>query len=308
MAFVNVGVIYGAVIGVAIGGGIWLILQAVAKPRRSSVLHRVAHQVSDISDEAFQVVTRVDQDHHFLIQSCAQLLKKFGASDEKLQIELNRAQSPLTVSEFRARQAMWGLWGGVVVFGVTAILGIFSLLQPVSILILPFLAGLCAMFGYKIHLSRIAQRQISVLEQQIPVVWEFLSLSLAAGENLNDALIRISSVGQGIFIDELKSVVSKHAEGESLNKCLEELSKKYELSNLTRGIEQVLIALHRGTPLVGVLQALAQDSREDQKRQLLESAGKKEVLMLIPLVFVILPITVLFAVFPGLFAVQIGFS
>jgi tight adherence protein C len=80
-----------------------------------------------------------------------------------------------------------------------------------------------------------------------------------------------------------------------------------QLAPVTRGLEQILGALDRGSPLAAVLQAQAQDAREDSKRDLLEKAGKKEVVMLIPLVFLILPVTILFAVFPGLLVIQTGF-
>ena len=43
----------------------------------------------------------------------------------------------------------------------------------------------------------------------------------------------------------------------------------------------------------------AGDARGVAKRELLESGGKKEVLMMIPVVFLILPVTVLFAIYPG---------
>ena len=39
------------------------------------------------------------------------------------------------------------------------------------------------------------------------------------------------------------------------------------------------------------------------KRQLLEAGGKKEIAMMVPVVFIILPITILFALFPGLIAI-----
>jgi len=65
--------------------------------------------------------------------------------------------------------------------------------------------------------------------------------------------------------------------------------------------------LERGTPLAEVLRAQAQDARDEAKRELLEVAGKKEVAMLVPLVFLILPITVIFAIFPGIAVLQMGF-
>jgi tight adherence protein C len=38
----------------------------------------------------------------------------------------------------------------------------------------------------------------------------------------------------------------------------------------------------------------------------MESGGRKEVLMMVPVVFLILPVTVVFAVFPSLLTLQIG--
>ena len=39
----------------------------------------------------------------------------------------------------------------------------------------------------------------------------------------------------------------------------------------------------------------------------MEAGGRKEVLMMVPVVFLILPVTVLFAVFPGLWVLRVGF-
>ena len=42
------------------------------------------------------------------------------------------------------------------------------------------------------------------------------------------------------------------------------------------------------------------------RRDLMESAGRKEIGMMVPLVFGVLPLTVVFAVFPGLAAISLG--
>ncbi len=46
--------------------------------------------------------------------------------------------------------------------------------------------------------------------------------------------------------------------------------------------------------------AQAQDVREAGHRALMEEGGRREVLMLVPVVFLMLPVTILFAVFYGL--------
>jgi tight adherence protein C len=48
-----------------------------------------------------------------------------------------------------------------------------------------------------------------------------------------------------------------------------------------------------------VLHAQAADAREAGRRSLIESGARREVLMMVPVVFLILPVTVLFAFWPG---------
>ena len=58
---------------------------------------------------------------------------------------------------------------------------------------------------------------------------------------------------------------------------------------------------------MGDLRAQAQDVREMGRRELMEAAGRKEIQMMVPLVFGILPLTVIFAVFPGISLMRLGF-
>ena len=55
--------------------------------------------------------------------------------------------------------------------------------------------------------------------------------------------------------------------------------------------------------LAEVLRAQAADVREAGKRRLLEAGGRKEIAMMVPVVFLVLPVTVLFALFPGLISI-----
>ena len=55
-----------------------------------------------------------------------------------------------------------------------------------------------------------------------------------------------------------------------------------------------------------MLRAQAADVREEGRRKLMELSGKKEVGMLVPVVLFVLPITVLFAVYPSLAVLKVG--
>jgi tight adherence protein C len=65
------------------------------------------------------------------------------------------------------------------------------------------------------------------------------------------------------------------------------------------------VAIERGTPLADVLHAQAADVREAQRRALIESGARQEVLMMVPVVFLVLPVTVVFAFWPGLVGLRL---
>ena len=152
-----------------------------------------------------------------------------------------------------------------------------------------------------------ARRRLARLADELPVVLELLALSLSAGEGITDAVRRVSRVGSGELAREFAGVVAAVATGIPFPVALDTLARDLDLPPLRRGVDQVLGALERGTPLAEVLLAQAQDARDDARRGFLEAAGRREIAMLVPLVFLILPVTVVFAVFPGLLVLQTGF-
>ena len=92
-----------------------------------------------------------------------------------------------------------------------------------------------------------------------------------------------------------------------MSDALAGVARRTSVVSVARFVEGVIVALERGTPLADVLRAQAQDVREMGRRELMEAAGRKEIQMMVPLVFGILPLTVIFAVFPGISLMRLGF-
>jgi tight adherence protein C len=138
-------------------------------------------------------------------------------------------------------------------------------------------------------------------------VLEFLTLSLTAGEGMLDAIRRVADAGSGELPGEFARLVAAVRAGVPMGHALAELRDGLDHPALSRAIDQVLGALERGAPLAAVLRAQAGDAREDAKRTIIELAGRKEIAMLVPLIFLILPVTVAFALFPGYLVLQAGF-
>jgi tight adherence protein C len=170
----------------------------------------------------------------------------------------------------------------------------------------PVLAAALGAAARDWQLQRAAQRRLARISAELSAVLEFLTLSLTAGEGILDAIRRVARVGSGELPGEFAGVVAVVGTGVPLPIALRTLRDELGHPALSRALDQVLGALERGAPLASVLAAQAGDAREESKRTIIELAGRKEIAMLVPLIFLILPVTVAFALFPGYIVLQAG--
>jgi tight adherence protein C len=302
--------------GLGLGLGLWLLVSLAPRLSRPSLSTRVAPYVTDISSDARNLLDRRTADPLPVfgamlepIASRAQrLLTTLAGGNEVVAVRLRQAGTMSTVEEFRSRQLVWATAGAIIAL-VGSLAG--SSIQAVPFAVPVALVLVAAVGGFVVRdylLQRAAQARVQRMTKELPTVLEFLTLSLSAGESILDALRRIGRISRGELAAELSTVSREVSTGLPLADSLERLSGQLRMPPLTRAIEQIIGALERGTPLAEVLRAQAQDARESAKRELLELSGKKEVAMLVPLVFLILPITIAIAIFPGLFVLQLGFG
>lgn len=227
-----------------------------------------------------------------------------GGSDA-LALRLAPAGTDDTPASFRARQLGWAVTGfgaGCVLVVILALTG--RMTPPAAVL--PVLVGAAGAVAVDLMLTARVKARLSRLSDELPTTLEFLALCLSAGEGFLDALRRVASIGSGELTHELRQVVLAVGTGSPLADALSEMSARLRLPGLSRAVDQVIAALEHGAPLAGVLHSQAADAREDAKRVLIEQAGRREIYMMLPLVFLILPLSVLFAVFPGLFILRLG--
>ena len=307
-------VAWAVVAGVGLGFGLWCVASVIPRMSRPRLARRVAPYVVDISPYAREFLAPAAPGPvpvlGLLVQPIAsrarRALESTLGGTEIIARRLRQSGSTANVEAFRSQQLLWGLVGSVIGVLVAIVAGraqSVPVIVQVMIVVLFAVAGVLARDQF---LQRAARKRLARLSSELPVILEFLTLSLSAGEGILDAMRRISRVSAGELSRELAGVVATVNTGLPLADTLTALSHDLELPAFSRCVEQVVGALERGTPLAEVLRAQAQDSRDDAKRDLLESAGKKEVAMLFPLVFLILPVTVLFAIFPGIFVLQVG--
>ncbi|MFF7293498.1 type II secretion system F family protein [Microbacterium sp. NPDC008134] len=298
-------------LGGMFGLGVLGILAVVPRWGAASLAVRIAPHVRDVVDDAdlplsaLPSIALLPSGRRSLWQHLLVLFERVLGGGDALARRIAQSGSSGTASMFRARQLGWiiaGIGGGALVVVLLVLTG--RMTAPVTAL--PLLSGGAAGALYDMHLSTRIKARRTRLTDELPTTLEFLALCLSAGEGFLDALRRVSSVGSGELTGEFRQVVLAVGTGSPLAEALSETAARLQLPGLSRAIDQVIAALEHGAPLAAVLQAQAGDAREDAKRNLIEQAGRKEILMLLPLVFLILPLSVLFAIYPGLFILRLG--
>lgn len=207
------------------------------------------------------------------------------------------------VPQLRMDQVMWGGFG----LGAGALLAWWSIMDgatPVALVLLPAIGAVIALLLLDRRIAAQAKRRRSRIEQQLPDVAELLAFAVAAGESIVPALHRVCSMVTGELSDEIRIVVAEAATGVPIEVALRAASDRMGAPSVERFVDGLLISLERGTPLVSVVRAQASDARATQQQMLMEQAGRKDVIMLIPVVFLILPTVVVIALFPGLRGLQ----
>ena len=219
---------------------------------------------------------------------------------------LEQTGGTTTVEQFRAEQVLWGGFGLAAAFA----LGLVSVLSgantnPVALVLSAVLLTLLGVLGRDRWLTREVTRREERMLEELPTIAELLALAVTAGEGATGALERVTRISGGELARELRRALADARAGASLVQALESVASRTSLPALARFVDGVAIAVERGTPLAEVLRAQAVDVREAGKRQLLESAGRREIAMMVPVVFLVLPVTVLFALFPGFYGLRL---
>lgn len=309
----NPDITMGACLGLAFGAGVLLIIWRL-RARTVRFNDRIAPYVgarastSDLLVEA-RAVTPFPVLEQFIapwVRDLGRVLERLGSARNNVENRLRRAGNRQTVEQFRVQQvlcAILGLAGGAF-FAVT-----LRILRGSPVLVLAALVVICAVAGVLLS-DHVLSGQIKARERRMmmefPTIAELFALAVSAGQSPAAALDRVCATATGEVVVELRRLLYAVHSGTPFVRALEELAADTSLTALSRFAEGIAVAVERGTPLADVLRDQAQDVRDAGRRALMELGGQKEVAMMVPVVFLLLPVTVVFAVFPSAVTLQIG--
>lgn len=303
-----------AVCGAVLGLGLWLVIFRSPLMRATTLTQRIEPQLKSQNLES-----RLLSGEHTLtpfgplerilrpfIRDSISALGKMSPAPGATARRLAQAGIGKSVIDFRAEQIMWAAAGFALssaIVAVGAAAGRFNALLAAVAIIGSGVAGFAVRdYWLGVQVRRREERMMA----EFPSLAELMALAVGAGESATGALDRVCRSAKGELSKEFSTILAETRAGKPLTNALQGFSARTDLAPLVRFVDGIVVAVERGTPLADVLRAQAQDVRDTAKRDLMEAAGKKEIAMMVPLVFGVLPMTVVFAVFPGIAAISLG--
>ena len=297
----------GALLGLLLALGLALVHQGLPRHRRATLDDRLAPYLRDtprpsrlLATEDVSLIAVIPTVLRPLVTDLARRVESVLGGTASVRRRLLRAGRTPDTDHFRAEQVVYGFAGAVLggVLGAVYVTGQGR--SPIFLVVLVLLGFAIGVVVRDTLLSREADRREACMLAEFPTVAELLALAVGAGEGAAGALERVVRLSDGELSDELGRCLADARAGASLPTALQGLAERTGLTSLARFVDGIVVAVERGTPLSDVLRAQAQDVREQGRRLIMEAGGKKEIAMMVPVVFGVLPVTILFALFPGL--------
>lgn len=157
----------------------------------------------------------------------------------------------------------------------------------------------------KITRTEIKQSEIN---EELVSILQMLSIMVSAGESPMSAMKYVSKRSEGILPSLIKQSFMKYEDGRTLTQTLDFIATATGSSQVRRLTNSIQIAIHRGTPILEVLNNQVLALNKQINFNLMKLSGKSEITLLIPVVFLILPVSISFAIWPSIYGLnQAGF-
>jgi Flp pilus assembly protein TadB len=296
----------GAGLGMILVVGCLLVFVGLPVNRRPGLEARLAPYLRDTARPSRLLAVRHEAGGpgwllilHPVIHDLGRGVERLLGGATSVRRRMERAGLRPDVESFRAEQVVWGVSGGVLGLVVATLRWLKDGGAVLPLVLLVFCAVGAGVVARDQMLTMSATKRERQMLAEFPTVAELLALAVGAGEGATGALERVCRLSQGQLAAELRQCLADARAGANLPTALQGLADRTGLASLARFVDGIVVAVERGTPLADVLRSQAQDVREAGRRAVMEEGGKKEIAMMIPVVFLVLPVTVLFAIYPG---------
>ena len=169
-----------------------------------------------------------------------------------------------------------------------------------SALPMALLGGLSGWLVYGMYRSTVEQRRGRRLRFELPVVSDTLALHIIAGESVGTAIERYVEVSNGVAAEELADMLEQHHGGLGLTEALHRAARDTADEEAHRLYTLLGHAHDTGGRLSESLTDLSADYRASLSRDLTAEGGKRALATYGPVLALMVPITLLFLMYPML--------
>jgi tight adherence protein C len=153
--------------------------------------------------------------------------------------------------------------------------------------------------------SQLNQNEIN---EELVSILQMLSIMISAGESPMMAMKYVAQRSDGVIPNLINQSFNKYESGRNLAKTMDFIAIATNSAQVRRLTNSIQIAIERGTPILDVLNNQVQALNKQINISLLKKSGKSEITLLIPVVFLILPVSISFAIWPSIYGLnQAGF-
>ncbi|WP_166356362.1 type II secretion system F family protein [Phytoactinopolyspora limicola] len=300
----------GMLLGLCAGAGLLLVWARLPARNRPSLDDRLApyasrpgdHRIERmVADESLTPLPTLERILRPYVSKAATTLGRLLGGSASVRRRLDQAGRHQSIHQFRVRQLIWAAAaaGGAVAISLILLAGGYTG-SPVLLLMFCVAGAVGGVVACDHRLTAAVRERERRMLGEFPTIADLLALSVAAGDGAVGALERVTRTSQGELARELHRALAEARTGAGLVDALDRIAERTSLTPLARFVDGVAVAVERGTPLADVLRAQAADVRELRKRSLMETGSRRELAMLFPVVFLVLPVTIVFALYPGI--------
>lgn len=287
------------------GAGLWLLAAGLPILRRRTLAERVEPYLAGLHGKPSALVRAGAPAGSRVVQRIVAVIGG-GSPSGGLAARLASAGGGRTTDDFRVEQTTWALAGFAAALGLTvAAVAAGLAVAPAAVPPFAFVSAAGGWAARDWWLTRQIERRNEELRAELPPAIDLLVLSLLAGESVPAAFARVAGLLRGPLADEVESVLADIRTGAPAVEALEAFARRASDPAVGRLVDALCTGIEKGAPLADVLRAQADDGRDLARRRLLELGGRREVWMLVPVVFLIMPVVVVWALFPGLVSLDL---
>ncbi len=147
------------------------------------------------------------------------------------------------------------------------------------------------------------RRQRDSIRSEMYTINQLIAMYMRVGGGAIEAIRHVVLRARGVMVDELADVLVLHERGWSLKEALERAERLTPEPQAARTYRLMSTSQERGADLAEALLDLSKDLRAGRRNDLRRRAARRRILMVIPIVVILAPVTMLFIAAPIPFVV-----